>query len=253
MYLRYFTEKAYDQLYENVESNKDKYLGTDDWLADYFENNDNYFCVSKAVDVKKFELESNPNNTDSEKSKEDLINVRILYDALKNLTPLQAANKYMWAYLCHQNQRYIRERWLQNIRENTIRERFFVKSDTSLWNDNALSRLWWYGYFTYDGGNRSNPYELTEILLTNQTLATDVIDTLNRMNPNRIKGVLYGLRDYIEKIGKVSGVADDFRECKKYLNHYAAVADFDFLDYEDIEKITCESLTTIYKNKAMKY
>ena len=30
MYLRYFTEKAYDQLYENVESNRDKYLGTDD-------------------------------------------------------------------------------------------------------------------------------------------------------------------------------------------------------------------------------
>lgn len=71
MYLRYFTEKAYDQLYENVESNRDKYLGTDDWLPAYFENNDNYFCISKAVDVKKFELESNPNNTDYEKSKED--------------------------------------------------------------------------------------------------------------------------------------------------------------------------------------
>ena len=55
MYLRYFTEKAYDQLYENVESNRDKYLGTDDWLPAYFENNDNYFCISKAVDVKKFE------------------------------------------------------------------------------------------------------------------------------------------------------------------------------------------------------
>ena len=254
MYLGYFTETAYEKLYHNVKANIEKYLGEDEWLHDYFGNND-YYCISKAVNVNDFELESSSNLSDKGKSKEDLTNVRLLYDALKKLTPLQASNRYMWTYLCHaipKNRKYIKNRWLQNIRENTIRERFFVRSESSLWNDNALSRLWWYGYFTYDEHCKSNPFRLTEILLTNQTLATDVIDTLNRMNPSRMKGILYGIQNYIDEIGTDSGVASDFRECKKYLNHRAAVTNFDFLDSSDIEKMTYDFLINLHINKESK-
>lgn len=137
---------------------------------------------------------------------------------------------------------------MKELRGNTIKKRFFVRSASDLWNDNALSRLWWYGYFTYDKDS-DDPYELTKILLTNQTLATDVIDTLNRMNPTRIKGVLYGLRDYMDTIGTTRGLADEFRECKKYLNRWAAVTSFDYLDYKDIEAMTLQKLVDIHRQR----
>ena len=254
MQLGYFTEEAYNKLYQNIDLNIDKYMQDNDWINSYFENDAIYYHISNAVNVDDYELISLEKQNEQDKSREDLTNVEILYTALKKLSPLQASNKYMWTYLCHaipKNRQYIKNRWLQNIRENTIRERFFVKSESSLWNDNALSRLWWYGYFTYEENN-SNPFELTEILLTNQTLATDVIDTINRMNPVRIKGVLYGIRKYIEYIHSTIGVSDDFRECKKRLNQYAAVTNFDFLNYEDIEQITFETLLNIYKTKHIK-
>ena len=56
----------------------------------------------------------------------------------------------------------------------------------------------------------SNPYALTEILLMNQTICTDVMDTLNRMNFNRIKGVLLALKDYKEEYGE-KGLSDILR------------------------------------------
>lgn len=36
-----------------------------------------------------------------------------------------------------------------------------------------------------------------------------------------------------------------FRDCKKILNHYAAINMFDFLGYEDIKAITLETLINI--------
>lgn len=83
----------------------------------------------------------------------------------------------------------------------------------SLLNDNALSRLWWYGYLTYDRKN-SNHYWLTEILFTNQTICTDVMDTFNRMNFDRMRGVLMAIRDFKNEIEDNEGITEYFRECK---------------------------------------
>lgn len=99
---------------------------------------------------------------DAQKSQEDLVNTRLIYEAFRNLTPLQASNKYMWTYLCHavpEYRAYIQDRWMQEERSNTIKNRFFVTTPGSLLNDNALSRLWWYGYLTYDR-HSSNVLEL---------------------------------------------------------------------------------------------
>lgn len=254
MLLGYLTEEAYNRLLSDVELNADRYAGNDDWIRDYFGNKDDFFSTSKSVDVGLF----NPyfvlgNKSDADKSREDLINTRTLYDAFKSLTPLQASNKYMWTYLCHANplyREYIRDRWMSDVRENTIKTRYFVTSSGSLLNDNALSRLWWYGYLTYDPEN-SNHYALTEILLMNQTICTDVIDTPNRMNFNRMKGVLWAIRDFREEIGN-EGITDYFRECKKYLNHYAAVTTMDFLEPEEIRDLAYNYMIGLREKKAQK-
>ena len=239
MLLGYFTESAYDKLLNNVTANADHYASDEEWLPDYF-GNDEYFKTS-IVNVNNFTPYYVPGNKDDlQKSNEDLVNTRNLYDAFRNLTPLQASNKYLWTYLCHaipEYRKYIIDRWMRQVRENTIVTHFFVTNEKdSLRNDNALSRLWWYGYLTYDSTN-SNPYALTEILLTNQTICTDFMDTLNRRNITRMRGVLMALKEFKKELNEKEGITDYFRECNKYLNHYAAVTIMEFLDSKEIQDI----------------
>lgn len=250
MLLSYFTEEAYDRLLHEIDVNATKYTSGEEWLADYFGSSDNWYRTSKTVDVADFNPYYVPGQKDdAAKTEEDLVNTRLLYNAMKGLTPLQASNQFMWTYLCHavpKYRRYIIDRWLSSERDNTIKTRFFVTGSSSLLNDNALSRLWWYGYLTYDS-SAPDHFALTKILLTNQTICTDVMDTLNRMNPVRMKGVLWAIRDFKESIGEGEGITDYFRECKKYLNHYAAVTNLDFLEPEDIQDLAYNYMMTLRK------
>lgn len=252
MLLAYFTEEAYDNLLQNIPQNAEYYTGdTDDetWLSSYFKGKGEYYKNS-TVDVNKFSPAFNKEKRNLDKktrdakiAEEDLVNTRLLYEAFKKLTPLQASNKYMWTYLCHaipEYREYIQDRWMQKEEETTIKTRFFVTTPGSLLNDNALSRLWWYGHLTYDKNN-SNPYALTEILFTNQTICTDVMDTLNRRNYNRIRGLLLAIKDFKEKLfdNKHSDrpLSEYVRDCNKYLNRYAAVTTLEYLESEEIRKL----------------
>ena len=255
MLLSYFTEEAYERLLHDIEANASKYAGEDEWLSEYFGHSTDYFKQSKSVDVARFNPYYLPGpKADAQKTQEDLINTRALYDAFKGLTPLQASNKYMWTYLCHavpEYSAYIRDRWMTDARANTIKTRYFVTGSSSLLNDNALSRLWWYGHLTYDE-NAHDKYALTKILFTNQTICTDVMDTLNRMNFNRIKGVLLSIRDFKELLDDNEGITEYFRECKKYLNHYAAVTTLDFLEVEEIQKLAFDYMVKLRDQKQKK-
>lgn len=250
MLLGFFTEEAYQKLDKDISANTEKYMSDEEWLTEYFHGTE-YYKIS-TVNVGKFTPSYTPGKKDdAQKTSEDLVNTRLIYDAFKNLTPLQASNKYMWAYLCHavpEYQKYIRDRWLQETRENTIKNRFFVTTSGSLLNDNALSRLWWYGYLTYDKSNH-NPYALTEVLLTNQTICTDVMDTLNRMNPERMKGVLLAIKDFKNELDGSEGITEYFRECKKYLNHYAAVTALEFLDSSEIRDLAFNYMKKLHELK----
>ena len=75
------------------------------------------------------------------------------------------------------------------------------------------------------------------ILFTNQTICTDVMDTFNRMNYDRMRGVLLAIRDFKEELSENEGITEYFRECKKYLNHYAAVTTLEFLDSDEIRDL----------------
>ena len=252
MQLGYFTDHAYERLLADVEKNSSFYEGDYGWLDDYFAKAGDYYQLSSVTValLKPYRASSNP-LTDDWKTEEDLTNVRIVYNAMKNLTPWQASNKYMWTYLCHTNQdcwEYIQHRWLDVNRENTIKTRFFATTPGSLLNDNAISRLWWYGYFTYDE-SLDDPYMMTKILLTNQTVCSDVIDTLNRTSPNRIQGVLLAIEEFKDEMGSTRGLVDYVRECNRYLNRYAAVTVLDYLSKEEIRDIALGFLREARKSK----
>lgn len=251
MQLEYFTEEAYAKLLHDIPSNTKHYSEKGEWLSTYFSSMKVYHKTFP-IEVDEFIPSFTPGKKDdNQKSQEDLTNTINLHSAFRNLNPYLASNTYLWTYLCHavpEYWSYIQDRWMQDIRENTIRIRFFVTTPGSLLNDNALSRLWWYGHLTYDNQNE-NPYELTEILLTNQTICTDVMDTLNRMNPTRMKGVLLAIRDFKNTIADDEGIIEYFRECKKYLNHYAAVTVMDFLDVDEIRELAFNYMIRLREEK----
>lgn len=251
MIVGYFTEEAYEKLVNDIPNNTKHYLEKEEWLTSYFSSMPDFFKMS-TVSVGDFTPSYTEGKKDElQKSQEDLENTRLIYNAFKNLTPYQASNKYMWTYLCHAIPKYfvyIQDRWLQDERKNTIKNRFFVTTPGSLLNDNALSRLWWYGHLTYDE-HGENPYALTEILLTNQTICTDVMDTSNRMNINRMKGILLAIRDFQKELSGREGITDYFRDCKKFLNHYAAVTTMEFLDVEEIRELAFNCMIRLREEK----
>ena len=251
MLLGYFTEEAYDKLLCDIPKNAVNYYSDKDWLSAYFGNSDEYFKIS-SVDVNIFTPSYTPGKKDdAQKSREDLVNTKLIYNALRNLTPLQASNKYMWTYLCHTNPKcrsYIQDRWMQEEGSNKIKNRFFVTTLSSLLNYNALSRLWWYGYLTYDCHD-SNPYALTEILLTNQTICKDVMDTFNRMNYDRMRGVLMAIKDFKEILTDNEGITEYVRECNKYLNQYAAVTVLEFLNSDEIRDLAFRYMVKLREEK----
>ena len=249
MQLGYFTEEAYDRLLSEVEANCTKYASDDEWLDAYFGRGVTYYGIS-SVEVNKF----SPYYTGSQKDdvvKEDLINARNLHDAFINLTPLQASNKYMWAYLCHKDEacrKYIQQRW----KDGNIEQRYFVAGEgDGLYFFNALSRLWWWAHITYDPENKKNHYELTEILFANQMVGKDFLGTLNKANFERTKGTLLALKDFREILSPREGINQYYRECNKILNHYAAVNMLDFLDAEEIKTLVYNTLVQV-RNESIK-
>ena len=253
MLLGFFTEDAYQQLINQIPENLEKYVSGDDWVGEFFKNRTDYYKMS-SVNVGKFTpYYTIGKKADEEKNEQDFINARSLHDAFKNLTPLQASNRYMWAYLCHMDKeyrKYIQDRWLLDPEENKVRQRYFVGNDADgLYYFNALARLWWCAHLTYDE-NSADHYALTKILFTSQIFCKDVMDTLNRMNFTRVKGVLLGVKDYMDNMGeRVS--TDHFRECKKILNRKAAIRVFDFMDVDDIRQITYKALLKTRKSKGV--
>ena len=248
MKLRCLKETAYYALLNNIDNNRNKYDTDKVWLDEYF-NGQPYYDESSVTGSSFNFYFASEHLIDKQKSEEDIVNVKIVYSALRNLTPAQAINKYLWTYLCHANQdcySYIKHRWEIEKNQSSILTRFFVRTPRDVINDNAIARLWWYGYLTYDKENTSNPYHLLNTLLINQTIATDVMDTLNRRNLHRLRGVLKGIKQYLEyKEGNSQYLGDRFRECKKYLNRYAAVTSFDFLSSEEICNLTANYMVSL--------
>lgn len=115
---------------------------------------------------------------------------------------------------------------------------------------NAISRLWWSGYLTYDEDKASsNPWYLTETLFSAQQIQKDLFDQPFSMNRTIVKGLLMALKRIQEENG--NSCTTIFRKCcDSYLNHYGAVSILDTLDSSEIEKIAYDYMKTLVKNSS---
>ena len=252
MNLIYFTKDAYKHLKKDLASNNENYYSEELWLEAYFAKVgiDEYVKTSSVV-VPKISLIHSGDDIET-KNQDDLNNIKILYGAYKDkITPLQASDPMLWSALCHITYRdYVRKRWKKDDGTVRIDYRFFAtEGRASLCYYNAISRLWWSGYLTYDEEReKSNPYHLTETLFSAQQIQKDLFDHSMSMNKTIVKGLLMALKRIQEENGNASTTV--FRHCcDSYLNHYGAVSILDSLSSGDIEEI---AYTFMKKNIASK-
>lgn len=248
--LKYFDETVYGNLFADIKNNIDFYTSSDVELKDLLPNIPYYGESTISANLPS-ELDfKNDMNTD-EKNKSDIVNTRFIYEALKTLSPLVATNGYLWSYLCHTKyKKYVIARWIKNPEDEdkhegtvkTIQKRFFCSSNKKdIMRMNAISRLWWAGYLTYDK-NHGDPYHLTKILFTGQQICADILDTPFCGNKTIITGILLAIEQYKGEVAENIN-SELVRKCIKYFRRYAAVTNVDFLSETEIQNIIFKYLS----------
>ena len=248
--LKYFDETVYGNLFADIKNNIDFYASSDVELKDLLPNIPYYGESTISANLPS-ELDfKNDMNTD-EKNKSDIVNTRFIYEALKTLSPLVATNGYLWSYLCHTKyKKYVIARWIKNPEDEdkhegtvkTIQKRFFCSSNKKdIMRMNAISRLWWAGYLTYDK-NHSDPYHLTKTLFTGQQICADILDTPFCGNKTIITGILLAIEQYKDEVAENIN-SELVRKCIKYFRRYAAVTNVDFLSETEIQNIIFKYLS----------
>jgi len=128
----------------------------------------------------------------------------LLYEAFKNLEPIQAADERLWTYLSHVDlYSYMIKRWISAYlgtakdSRTYILEHWFLRSTShSDLLRHALSGLWWAVYLSVDEARVGKKYELTEILFRQLDFPTR---TLGAYSLGRHKEAVIGILEFIKE------------------------------------------------------
>jgi hypothetical protein len=239
MNVMYIKENALEQLKTNINNNIDKYLLDESWINEYL----------KSLGWEEWSIQSRLYMNDvnlvvesADRGKNDAENAKRIYSALKDITLTQASDERLWTYLTHVKYwDYMKSRWnvetrLEGNTKNFITERYFFASNRQrALVRNGISRLWWYGYVSYDE-SRDNHFELTEFLLSKQDLATSLMERQYSNNRDFIIATLTVLKEYEQIIPSIL-TKKPIQALTKYIQHIGGVSILDALEREDIKKL----------------
>jgi hypothetical protein len=244
--LSFLKQSSLDRLQANIVANQHRYVEDSPWLNSYFSgdawrqdsNVAEWPALTLLMPISKTELC-------------DLENTRIVYSALRHLTPLQASDPRLWAHFTHVTHwEYMRERWpveqyvgKPKVRENVQERYFFMPNRSRALIRNGVARLWWYGYCSYDE-SRADPFELTTALLKNLDVTQSILERAFSLNTNVTKTMLGVLLDR-EKNGKPFYVRDKVRELAKYIVQIGGVTIVDALDEPDLRELVSDKIDQI--------
>lgn len=236
--LRFIKQASLDRLQANIVSNQKLYAGKAVWLDSYFAGS-TWFSDSdiRAEDTLELQLPA------SKTELFDLENTKIVYSALRHLTPVEASDPRLWAYFTHVTHwEYMRRRWpieqyLSSPRlKDNMQEHYFFMSDRSrALTRNGMARLWWYGYCSYDE-SRKDPFELTSALLKNLDVASSILERTFSRNRAVTKTLLDVLLDR-ERVGQPFYVRDQVRDLAKYMVRIGGVTIIDALQEPELRNV----------------
>ena len=166
--------------------------------------------------------------------KDDPARCESIYKALQNLTPKQATDERVWAYLTHfVFWDYARARWPlpadKSKRKQSVLAHFFVGGVRGMVRDNAVSRLWWMAHVC----NRLQNCELADslgALLLKEDARKEIMEraTFCRSEPIFNSLMNFMLRSF--KGNQKLHERKNFRQLSKELNRVGGVRVLDSLE-----------------------
>jgi hypothetical protein len=236
--LNFLKQNSTERLPANIVPNQDRYAEDTPWLASYF-SGANWSPESNIGLLGTITLQVPESKLDLF----DLENTRAVYSALKHLTPVQAADPRLWAYMTHvthwdyMRQRWPVERYIGKPRlKEIIQERYFFMSDRSRAPlRNGIARLWWYGYCSYDE-TLDDPFELTGALLKKLDVTQNILENAFGKNNQVTQAVLRVLLER-EKQGKAFYVREQVRELARYIVQIGGVTIIDALPELELREL----------------
>jgi len=177
--------------------------------------------------------------------KNDFQNTCHIYEALKNLSSVEAANERLWSFLSHGPYwKYNTERW----NNGKIQTRFFFKSKgIGGLVLNGISRLWWFGKVTYDE-SKSDPWKLTKVLLSSQDIQTGLLQRTIGRSKTILTAALNFFHDKQNEIDEL-GTSGTIQDLSKSLNLAGGAYLLDAMNENQITKFLDISLNSIKLNK----
>ena len=113
--------------------------------------------------------------------------------------------------------------------ERDIRSRYFLDgNDSRALSRNGIARLWWFAHLTYDRA-RANPYELLEVLISEQNIQHNLLER----NFGRNKIILHTILDFIKSHPEINK-KEDYERLGKIINRWGGVRLLDCLTKKDI-------------------
>ncbi len=151
---------------------------------------------------------------------------QLIFQWLSHLTPVQASDERLWILLTHcLFSRYVHARWGGSLEgstrpEDRVLDRWFFRgSGVATFVRNGISRLWWFGYLTYDN-KRPNPFELTDILLSLQDIQVAFLErSLGRCKP-LLRAVLETVKKHQIALRQTPNSGDVVQEWAKEIRLY---------------------------------
>ena len=144
MNLRLLKAARINALYDQVESNLNIYRsGAFDHIG---ADPTGYIEIPHEIDEEKLSLIKR-----GEEGFKDAENCKLMYEALKGITPYLARDERLWIYMTHTDLLdYARKRWpiptddAEAVKH--IRKHFFIEDARGFETANAASRLWWISF-----------------------------------------------------------------------------------------------------------
>ena len=245
--LTFLKQNSLDRLQTNINSNLHRYTENSPWLTAYFSGSA-WLQESNLIEAPGFQLDLPISKTELR----DLENTRAVYTALRHLTPLQASDVRLWAYMTHVTHwEYMRKRWpveqyhgKKNLRDNIQERYFFMPNKSRALIRNGMARLLWYGHCSYDE-TRQDPFELTTALLKNLDVTQSILERAFSLNTNVTKTMLAVLLER-EKNGKAFYIRNKVRDLAKYMVQIGGVTIIDALEEPDLRELVSDKIEQLF-------
>lgn len=246
MYLTYFTEEFLAKVRSVAASEHAlRYASEKPWVLSLPDMNSGIRESQVEVDGLPQLICSSASRTEG-----DAANAIALYEHLKSLTPVQAADERLWACLSHTHYwDYMRTRWASAVYAgfDSIQERWFFRgSGMERLARNGIARLWWGAYASLDPG-ADDPYWLTRILFSNMDIQQAYMERLFGKSRHILRAALKFIAENQSRIRKRQTLGQWARESAKLLNRLGGVLQLDALAPHEVEEVLETHLQVLFR------